>query len=500
MKRRNCLIDKKAAFYLKNSFSIHLIILFYSTIVIGQTANKFKTDNKKIIVFTTALKTDLRLSPTGTLQFTDFTPLVEKEVNVFVDPSKTFQSLIGIGGALTDAAAEVFATLPKIKQDELIEAYYSTDKGIGYTLARTNIASCDFSSSSYNYVSEKDSLLKSFSVAHDEQFRIPLIKKVIAATGNKLTLFASPWSPPSWMKDNNSVLNGGKLLPQFRQAWANYFVKFIKAYEAKGIPVWGITAQNEPMGPQRWESCIFTPEDERDFIKYYLGPTLQKNGIASKKLMAWDQNRDFIFQQASVILNDKEAAKYVWGIGYHWYEQYAYQGSNMQFENVKRVKEAFPDKNLLFTEGCVLNFTKEKLYDWANGEIYGRSMINDFNCGTVGWTDWNILLDERGGPNHVNNFLFSPVHADTKTGELTYTNSFYYIGHFSKFIRPGAKRVAVSCSRENILATAFLNTDGSLAVVVMNDSDKPMPFNLTIGNKTAKGNALAHSINTLIVN
>jgi glucosylceramidase len=127
-------------------------------------------------------------------------------------------------------------------------------------------------------------------------------------------------------------------------------------------------------------------------------------------------------------------------------------------------------------------------------------MINDFNCGTVGWTDWNILLDQRGGPNHVNNFLFAPVHADTTTGDLTYTNSFYYIGHFSKFVKPGAKRIAVSCSRENVLATGFLNPDGKLVVIVMNETNEPMPFNLTIANKTAKGNAQPHSIHTLVIN
>jgi glucosylceramidase len=229
MKWKNCMI--KPAFI--SCFFLMVFVVTYS-----QKATPFLLKGKTVSVFSTAEKTDLRLSLAGTLQFSDFTPLVEKEISVFVDPSKTFQSLIGIGGALTDAAAEVFAKLPKVKQDELIEAYYSTNKGIGYTLARTNIASCDFSSASYNYVTENDSLLKSFSVAHDEQFRIPLIKKVVTATGNKLTLFASPWSPPSWMKDNNNVLNGGKLLPQFRQSWANYFIKFIKAYEAHGIPVW----------------------------------------------------------------------------------------------------------------------------------------------------------------------------------------------------------------------------------------------------------------------
>jgi glucosylceramidase len=273
-------------------------------------------------------------------------------------------------------------------------------------------------------------------------------------------------------------------------------VKFINAYQKEGIPVWGLTLQNEPMAKQTWESCYFSAEDERDFIKTYLGPTLVKQGMSDKKLIAWDHNRDLIYQRASTIFNDKEASKYIWGIGYHWYETWT--GSAMMFDNVRRVAETFPDKKLMFTEGCTDRFDAARINEWALGEVYGHSMVNDFNNGTVGWTDWNILVDENGGPNHVGNFCFAPVIGDTKKGELIFTSSFYYIGHFSKFIRPGARRIISSSNRDMLETTAFENADGKIAVVVMNRSDKAVPYLLWMNNKAAKMESLPHSIATLI--
>ena len=170
---------------------------------------------KSAVVYTTADSSALRLTPTDTLAFAAPEPTSEGRVYVFVDPSKTFQTLIGIGGALTDASAETFARLLAARQDELLRAYYSTERGIGYTLARTNINSCDFSSDSYTYVTEGDSTLGSFTVAHDLKYRIPLIRKAMAASGNRLTLFASPWSPPAYMKSNHDMLHGGTLLPAY---------------------------------------------------------------------------------------------------------------------------------------------------------------------------------------------------------------------------------------------------------------------------------------------
>lgn len=448
-------------------------------------------------VYRTAKETGEKLVKTGEITFSDYGQPPETQPCVFIDPTHTFQELIGIGGALTDASAEVFAKLPAEKQQELLTAYFDNEKGIRYTFTRTNIASCDFSSASYDYVEENDAELKTFSIAHDKEFRIPFIKRAFEAADGNLKMFVSPWSPPAWMKDNNDRLHGGKLLDQYKQAWANHYIKFIEAYEAEGIPVWGLSVQNEPMAVQRWESCIYTDTDERDFVKNYLGPTLEKAGMSDKKLIVWDHNRDLIYQRASTILNDPEAAKYIWGVGFHWYETWT--GSDMMFKNLRAVHETFPDKKLVFTEGCAESFNRDAIYDWQWGEKYGYSMLNDFNNGTVAWTDWNVLLDENGGPNHVGNFCFAPVHADTSTGELMFTNSYYYIGHFSKFIAPGAKRIASSASRDILQTTAFMNPDGKMVVVILNTSDKNMSFKLWCRGSAADMESLAHSIMTVVI-
>src|SRR5258705_4127685 len=224
-----------------------------------------RIEGKEVAVHTTADNTDYRLSATNTVAFKPMGQPLETQICVFVDPAKTFQTILGIGGALTDASAETFAKLPKAKQQEFLSAYFDVSKGIGYNLARTNIHSCDFSSGSYTYVNEGDKELQSFSVSHDKEFRISFIQEALAAAGGKLTLFGSPWSPPAFMKDNNDMLHGGRLNPEFYQSWANYYTKFIKAYQQEGIPDWGISMQNEPMATQKWKSCIFSAEDERDF-------------------------------------------------------------------------------------------------------------------------------------------------------------------------------------------------------------------------------------------
>lgn len=485
----------------KQPFAVAIFLLTVSVSLHAQNKKagsaSFPHKVKEVFVYATAQNTDYRLTKTSTLTFTAKPQPEEGDISVFVDPSRTFQTMIGVGGALTDASAETFYKLPKDKQKELLAAYYDKDKGIGYTLARTPIQSCDFSSESYSYVKEGDRELKTFDISHDKKYRIPFIKEAIAAAGGKLTLYASPWSPPAFMKDNHDVLQGGKLLPAYYQSWANFYVKFINAYQKAGVPVWGLTVQNEPMAAQRWESCKYTAEEEKDFVKKYLGPTLHKNGMGNKKLIIWDHNRDLLFQRASTFLEDPEAAKYVWGMGFHWYETWSKAGP--QFNNVRLTHQAFPGKNLVFTEGCNENYDTARLNDWALGERYGESMINDFNAGTVGWTDWNILLDEKGGPNHVGNYCFAPVHANTQTGALTYTNAYYYIGHCSKFIRVGAKRIASSASRNKLLTTAFRNPDGTIAVVVMNKTDDKIDYLLWIKGMAATITSSPHSIATLIV-
>ena len=443
-------------------------------------------------VFLTEQGSDRRLAPAGTLQFEPLPQPSEKQQCVFVDPSHAFETLLGIGGAITDAAAETFDKLPPAQRAELLRAYYDPVNGIGYSLARTHINSCDFSSASYTYVAEGDRELKTFDIAPDRQHRIPLLRAAREAAGGQLTTYASPWSPPAWMKDNGDMLHGGKLRPEFRAAWAEYFVKFIEAYEQAGVPLWGVTVQNEPMAVQIWESCIFTAEEERDFVRDHLGPTLAARGLGGKKIVGWDHNRTQIYQRAATLLGDPAAARYLWGVGFHWYV-------DDTFENVRRVRDAFPQAQLMLTEGCNGPFAWDKMMDWALGESYGRAMIHDFNNGASGWTDWNILLDETGGPNHVGNFCFAPVHADTRTGELHYTPAFYYIGHFSKFIRPGARRIVASPTVDRLIATAFRNPDGSIAVVVMNPSAEPQPFHVWIGGQAAPTLSPPHSIMTIVL-
>jgi glucosylceramidase len=453
---------------------------------------------KRAIVYTTADSTALRLTPADTLQFQAAEPISEGQIYVFVDPRRTFQTMIGIGGALTDAAAETFAKLPAARQDEVIAAYYSTDRGIGYTLGRTNINSCDFSSASYTYVTDGDTNLSSFNIAPDLRYKIPLIKRALRATGggNRLKLFASPWSPPAYMKDNNDMLHGGHLKPEYRDAWALYYAKFVQSYRRAGVPIWAVTIQNEPMATQTWESCIYQPEDERDFLRDHLGPTMWKQGLKDVHIIVWDHNRDLIVQRVLTIFGDTLAARYAWGTGFHWYEDWS--GGTQMYDNVALVNRLFPSKHLIFTEGTPANFDSTAYGRWSLGEAYGRSMIHDFNSGAEGWTDWNILLDEKGGPNHVGNYCFAPIHADTRTGQLIYTNSYYYIGHFSKFIRPGARRIVVAPSRSMLLATGFVNPDGSVAVVVMNQTAKAGEYHVRVGATVVTVHSPAHSIQTVV--
>lgn len=496
---------------MKNSFILCVLSLFMLTGCANSVSDNTEkqqtvsssseTQNAREIiqakVFVTAKDTDLKLEPTGQFKFQTASQPLETEPFILIDPAKTFQTMEGIGAALSDAAAETFYKMPKEVQQKLLTAFFDSEKGIGYNFARTNIASCDFSSGSYNYLEENDSELKTFNVAHDEKYRIPFIKEAFDAADGNIKLFVSPWSPPAWMKDNNSVLRGGKLLDEYKQSWANYYIKFIQEYEKRGIPIWGLSVQNEPMAVQRWESCVYTATEERDFIKKYLGPTLHNNGMSDKKLIAWDHNRDQVYQRATTVLSDPEAAKYVWGIGFHWYEPWT--GGDMQFENLKLVNDAFPDTKLVFTEGCIEGYDPDKVNEWWLGERYGYSMLNDFNSGTVAWADWNVFLDETGGPNHVGNFCYAPVHANTQTGELIFTNTYYYIGHFSKFIKEGAKRIAASSSRTDLQSTAFVNPDGSVAVIVLNQSEKKYDYLLMIDGKATKLESLPRSIMTIVI-
>ena len=277
-----------------------------------------KSMAKEARIYTTAKNQTEKFALTKA-SFQNFPQPTERDICVFVDPDFKYQKISGIGGAITDASAETFYKLAKDKQQEIINAYFGKN-GLNYNLVRTNMNSCDFSSDSYTYVQENDKELKTFNIQHDEKYKIPMIKWAQKTIGKDFKFYFSPWSPPAWMKDNNDMLHGGKLKKEYYQSWANYYVKFIKEYEKRGIPVWGLTVQNEPMATQIWESCIYTAEEEAAFLGKNLGPTLWKNGYKDKKVIIWDHNRDLIYQRATTTLADQSANKYASGIGFHWYE------------------------------------------------------------------------------------------------------------------------------------------------------------------------------------
>lgn len=412
------------------------------------------------------------------------------EQKLKVLPEQTYQTVMGFGGAFTEAAAYTLSRISPQKREEVIRKYFDPQEGLGYTLGRVHIHSCDFALENYTYIEDGDVELKTFDISRDHKWVIPFVRDAAKVAGENITMLASPWSPPAWMKTNGDMNHGGQLKPEYREVWALYYTKFIKAYREAGIPIWGITVQNEPAAVQTWDSCIYSGEEERDFVRDYLGPVMHREGLSDVHILIWDHNRDIMVERASAVLSDPEAAKYVWGTGFHWYVSEA-------FENVGKVHELFPDKHLLFTEGCQEGGVK--LGEWFTGERYGRNIIGDLNHWNEGFLDWNLVLDETGGPNHVGNLCDAPIIADTTTDTLHYNSSYYYIGHFSKYIKPGATRIGLEAQAPDLLATAFRNPDGSITVVVQNESDVAQPLALELGGEAASETLPAHSIATYII-
>jgi len=414
----------------------------------------------------------------------------EASETITIDDSKTYQTITGFGGAFTEASAYTLSKMSPDKRTEVLKAYFDPKDGLGYTLCRTHLNSADFSLGNYAYDEvDGDFELKHFTIDRDRKWLIPMIKDAMAVEGANFKLFSSPWSPPAWMKTNGQMNHGGQLKIECRNVWARYYARYIKEYAKEGITIWGLTVQNEPAAIQTWDSCIYSAEEEGAFVRDYLGPTLEKEGLGGVKIMVWDHNKDIIYERAKPILSDPETAKYVWGVGFHWY-------SGDEFENLAKVHDAFPTTNLLFTEGCQEGGVR--LGSWSLGERYAHDIIGDLNNWTIGWVDWNMVLDERGGPNHVDNLCDAPVIADTTRNDLYYQSSFYYMGHFSKYIRPGAVRVASSTTGNVLEVTAFENPDKSIAVVVMNRSDEEIKFNFKVDDKTAFSSSPARSIMTMI--
>lgn len=441
-------------------------------------------------------------------------------VTINLKPEHKFQTITGFGGAFTESSAYLLNKLSKENRDAILKAYFSRE-GANYSLCRTHMNSCDFSLNQYSYAPTEDKELKDFSVQEDMEDLIPMIKDAIMTSEDGFKLFASPWTAPPWMKDNKHWV-GGKLLPEYYEAWALFFSKYVDAYKAEGIDIWGFTVENEPHGNgNNWESMHFTPEEMTDFVQDHLGPKLESDGYGDKIILGYDQNRKGLKEWVDEMYRDEASSKYFDGTAIHWYEStYEVFPEALQYAHQKA-----PNKYLIETEGCIdaevpkwkddaWYWSKEATdwgWDWASEEDkylhpkyvpvyrYARDIIGCLNNWVDGWVDWNMVLNRQGGPNWFKNWCVAPVIVDEEADEVYFTPLYYIMAHFSKFIRPGATIVGVETSDEDLLVTTAINPDQSIVVVIFNEFESPKSINLNLNGKGANFGIDAKSLQTVVM-
>ncbi len=445
----------------------------------------------------------------------------EKKATIILMPEETFQTITGFGGSFTEASAHLLNRLSKANRDKIIEAYFG-EGGAKYSLTRTHMNSCDFSLNHYSYAPvEGDTGLKNFSIEEDREDIIPMIKDAMATSRDGFKLLASPWTAPPWMKDNKDW-RGGKLLSEYYDTWAMFFSKYIDAYKAEGIDIWGITVENEPLGnDNNWESMHYTAEEMTEFVQTYLGPRLEADEKSHIKILGYDQNREHLKHWVDVMYKNEASSKYYDGTAIHWYAStFEVFPDELQYAHKKA-----PSKHLIQTEACVDSevpkwqddqwyWSKEATdwgWDWAPEKDkhlhpkyapvnrYARDIIGCLNNWVDGWIDWNMVLDKQGGPNWFKNWCVAPVIVDPEKDEVYFTPIYYVLTHFSKFIRPGATRIGFNNSDESLMVTAAQNPDETIAVVIFNPDSEARNITLTLDDKSTDISINAQAIQTVVI-
>lgn len=442
-------------------------------------------------------------------------------VTIRLMPEQRFQTITGFGGSFTESSAWLLNQLSPENRDSILHAYFGND-GARYSLTRTHINSCDFSLSNYSYAPVSgDRKLEHFSIDEDRDDIIPMIKDAMAISEDGFKIISSPWTAPPWMKDNHDWV-GGKLLPKYYDTWALFFSKYIRAYANEGIDIWGVTVENEPLGNgNNWESMHYTPQEMADFVKNHLGPQL-KSDEHQTKILAYDQNRgEELIHWAETIYGDKAAAKYLDGFAIHWYAStYDWFPKSLNITH-----DLAPEKHLIETEGCVdaevphwnddaWYWSKEATdwgWDWAPEDQkylhpkyvpvfrYARDMIGCLNNWVDGWVDWNMVLDRQGGPNWFENWCVAPVIVDPEQDEVYFTPLYYTMAQFSRYIRPGAKRIAFENTSDKLMVTAAQNPDDSIVVMVLNMGNQAKDFRVVLNDKTAMISISARALQTVVI-
>ena len=440
---------------------------------------------------------------------------------ITIHPEKKYQKITGFGGAFTESSAYLLNKLGKENRKKIIDAYFSR-VGANYSLTRTHMNSCDFSLSNYSYTPvEGDKELKHFTIKEDIEDLIPMIKDAMKTSEDGFKIFASPWTAAPWMKDNNDWV-GGKLLPEYYDTWALFFSKYLDAYKAEGIDIWGFTVENEPHGNgDNWESMHFSPKEMTDFVEYHLGPKLEADGYGDKIILGYDQNRDGLKEWVDEMYRDEKSSKYFDGTAIHWYDStYDFYPNELQYAHNKA-----PNKLLIETEGCIDSevpqwqdddwyWRKEATdwgFDWREPEKkylhpkyapvnrYARDIIGCLNNWVDGWVDWNMVLDKQGGPNWFENWCVAPIIVDPEKDEVYVTPIYHTMAHFSKFIRPQAEVIHVDNSDDALMVTAAKNPDGSIAIVIFNEGEIPKSYDLTLGQQTKQLSISPQAIQTIMI-
>ena len=421
------------------------------------------------------------------LKFVDDANAEMKLVKVY--PEETRQNILGFGGAFTEAAAATYSSMSEESKKKVMDLYFSAE-GNAYNFCRTHIQSCDFALGNYAYIEDpKDKELTTFSLERDEQTLIPFIKDALAIN-SQIQLLASPWSPPAFMKTNGEMNHGGALKKEYYQMWADMVAKYVEEYEKRGIKVSRITVQNEPKATQTWDSCLYSATEEGEFAVEYLRKSLNARGYDDLKIAIWDHNKDCILERATETFAVAGAKESIDGIAFHWY-------TGDHFEALDAVHQKYPEKELIFTEGCVEYSRFNNNNQVKNAEMYLHDMIGNLNQGTNGYIDWNLILDKKGGPNHVGNFCDAPIMYDEAEDKIDVKLSYYYIGHLSRFVQPGAKRVLVSRYTDQLDAVGFVNPDGQKVLVLLNKSEQDQKFQVCVGTQVCDMELDAHSVVTM---
>jgi glucosylceramidase len=404
---------------------------------------------------------------------------------ITIDSSTTYQTIVGFGCAFTETSVYNLTKVGSEKCKNMLNDLFNPFSGVGFTLMRTHINSCDFCLASYSYDDTPgDYNLEKFDISHEKKWMIPRISEALAVPGANFLLFASPWAPPAWMKTTNEMLHGGELKPDCYNSWALYYVKYIEEMEKNGIPIWGITIQNEPEFSPPWEGCRYTAAQMRDFLKNYLGPTFKKYN-RDEKIMVFDHNKDHVADWAQTIFSDTAAAKYAWGTAYHWY-------SGDQFENLASAHNMFPQKQLIGSENS-LGEGDYKVY--SSAEKIGHSIIGDINNWSNGFLTWNLVTDINSfGPSHAGTRCIAPIMIDSVSLRVETQLEYYFLGHFSKYVRPQAKRIKCTSTNSSLETTAFKNTNGTIVVVVLNRTTNAIQCKIKNGTSCIKPTIEAHSI------